>query len=716
MERLMSRFSAKKRFLPALLILALTSALVQCNQKPAPGTEEHIKMVTGIIDDDYLANADNTPENWVTYGKNYAEDRFSSLSEINKETVGRLGLVWALNLETTRGIEATPLVVDGIMFLSGPWSKVYAVNVRTGKLIWTYDPGVPGKYAEWGCCDVVNRGLALYKGRVFVGTFDGRLVSLDASNGKPVWEVLTVDTTKPYTITGAPRIVKGKVIIGNGGAEYGVRGYITAYDALSGEQKWRFYTVPGDPSKPFESKAMEMAARTWSGEWWKYGGGGTAWDAMAYDPELNLIYVGTGNGSPWDWFHRSNGKGDNLFLSSIVALNPDNGEYVWHYQVTPGDDWDYTATQQLILTDMEINGQKRKIIMQAPKNGFYYVLDRITGKLISAEPYTYTNWATHIDTLTGKPVETGFSRYNKENITLSPGPNGGHNWHAMAYNPVTKLVYIPAQVNFHYYGHDSAWVFNQKGKNISVLNPKLNIRRDETSPENMNRGHLLAWNPLTQQLAWKVEHPGSNIYEGVVNGGVVTTAGGLVFQGTAYGKFAAYDAANGKKLWEYDLGAGVVAPPVTYMVDGKQYVSIAVGWGGGPPALWVHFTEDMHPGTVFTFALDADQPNNMTSNPRSKDLINLTSTATTDELKSGQILYAKNCLGCHGPMGANGGSIPNLAYSSEGTYGIFKDIVLRGMYIDKGMPDFSGRLDEKQVTDIKNYLLHSAGAMRVKQE
>ena len=698
----------------SLTILLLSIISIQCSKKPEPGSEAHIKLATAIVDDAYLVNADNTPENWVTYGKNYAEDRFSSLKQINKDNVGKLGLAWALNLETTRGIEATPLVVDGIMFITGPWSKVYAVNSRNGKLIWTYDPEVPGKYGEKACCDVVNRGLALYKGSVFVGTIDGRLISLDASNGKPVWQTLTVDTTKFYTITGAPRIVKGKVIIGNGGAEFGVRGYITAYDAMTGEQQWRFYTVPGDPSKPFESKTMEMAAKTWAGEWWKYGGGGTAWDAMAFDPELNLFYVGTGNGSPWDWFHRSKGQGDNLFLSSIVALNPDNGEYVWHYQTTPGDDWDYTATQQLILTDMEIDGKLRKIIMQAPKNGFFYVLDRITGKLLSAEPYTYLNWATSIDKATGKPIETNFSRYKKENVTISPGPNGGHNWHSMAYNSLTKLVYIPAQVNSHDYGHDSTWRYNENGVNVSLSNPNLLTRKDETSPENMNRGHLLAWDPWAQKLVWKVEHLGSNVYEGVVNGGVMTSAGGLVFQGTAYGKFVAYDASDGKKLWEYNVGSGVIAPPVTYMIDGKQYVSIAVGWGGGIPALWVRFTEESYPGTIFTFALDAKQMYSGFYETKPKELVKLNFSATKDEIKNGQELYGKYCTGCHGPMGANGGSIPNLAYSNEGTFGIMEDIVLKGMYLKKGMPNFSDRLNQKEVTNIKNYILNSANEMRSK--
>jgi quinohemoprotein ethanol dehydrogenase len=477
----MSTLTTIKRIMAAIILVLTFTNLIQCSKKSEPGSEKHIKLATEIVDDTYLLNADNTPENWVTHGKNYAEDRFSSLTQINKENVGKLGLAWVLNLETTRGIEATPLVVDGIMFLTGPWSKVFAVNARTGKMIWTYDPEVPGKYGEKVCCDVVNRGLALYKGRVFVGTLDGRLISLDAATGKPVWQVLTVDSSKYYTITGAPRIVKGKVIIGNGGGEFGVRGYITAYDAMTGEQQWRFYTVPGDPLKPFESKAMEMAAKTWAGSWWKYGGGGTAWDAMAFDPDLNLFYVGTGNGSPWNWFHRSNGTGDNLFLSSIIALDPDNGEYVWHYQTTPGDNWDYTATQHLILTDMEIGGEVKKVIMQAPKNGFFYVLDRTTGKLISAEPYVYMNWATSVDKTTGRPIETDFSRYKKENVTLSPSPSGGHNWHPMAFNPLTKLMYIPVQINSFNYGHDVNWKYNERGWNTAMAgfpNQNLPTRRD----------------------------------------------------------------------------------------------------------------------------------------------------------------------------------------------------------------------------------------------
>lgn len=693
----------------AIILLLLSLAFMQCSQ-PEPGTEAHIKQVTEAIDDDYLAHADNTPENWVTYGKNYAEDRFSALKEINRDNVERLGLAWALNLETTRGIEATPLVIDGIMFLTGPWSKVFAVNARTGKMIWTYDPQVPRRYGNKLCCDVVNRGLAIYKGMVYVGTLDGRLISLDASNGKPVWETLTVDTSKYYTITGAPRIVKGKVIIGNGGAEFGVRGYITAYDAMTGEQKWRFYTVPGDPSKPFESKTMEMAAKTWSGEWWKYGGGGTAWDAMAFDPELDLFYVGTGNGSPWDWFHRSNGQGDNLFLSSIVALNPDNGEYVWHYQTTPGDDWDYTATQQLILTNMEVEGKQRKVIMQAPKNGFFYVLDRQTGKLLSAEPYTYMNWATGVDKVTGRPIETSFGRYKNENRVITPGPVGGHNWQSMAYNSNTGLVYFPTHTLSFAFGNDSTWTFNEKGRNVSVPLPHLPTIPDSNRPANMDQGQLVAWNPQTQKEVWRVDYPAT-----YWNGGVVATAGGLVFQGTGVGKFFAYDAENGKKLWEFNVGSGVIAPPVTYLMDGKQYVSLAVGWGGNPGHR-VRFTEQNYPGTIFTFALDAKTNYDGFYKSKPKELIQLPVTATAAEINNGKVLYNFNCRTCHGLMGDNGGSIPNLTYSSEGTFGIMEEIVLKGMYYNKGMPDFSDRLKPEDVNAIKNYIIHSAKELREKKK
>lgn len=690
-----------KTIVPILFLLILAN----CQVKMEPGSEEHIRQVTSNVDDDYLVNADDHPENWVSYGRNYAEDRYSSLAHINKENVDQLNLKWALDLGSYRGIEATPLVVDGIMFLTSSWSVVHAINARTGESIWTYDPKVPREFGEKACCDVINRGVAMYKGRIYVGTLDGRLVALDAATGSLAWEVVTVDQSKFYSISGAPRIVGGKVIIGNGGAEFGVRGYITAYDALTGEEQWRFYTVPGDPSQPQESRALEEALETWSGEWWKYGGGGTCWETIVYDPDLNLLYVGTGNGSPWNRFHRSDGKGDNLYLSSILALNPDNGELIWHYQTTPGEHWDYTATQPMILSEIEIDGKQRKVLMQAPKNGFFYVLDRINGELISAEKYTYVNWAEKIDMNTGRPVEFPYSRYESENVTLSPGPNGGHNWHPMAYNHETRLMYIPVHVNAFTYGNDSEWKPLEKAFNLGSLpNESFATREDVNAPQNMEQGVLLAWDPVRQRAAWMVENKSFS-----VNGGVLTTAGGLVFQGTADGKFRSYNALDGSMLWEYDLGAGVIAPPVTYMIDGVQYVSLAVGWGGGIPALWMKATEQRQPGTVFTFSLGTDKSRTYEgfSKPAPPKLIDLEYTATEEEITKGAKIYGNYCLRCHGFVGMNGGSIPNLAYSNEVNFGLIKEIVLERAFIDKGMPDFSDRLTEEDVENVKKYILHS---------
>ena len=462
------RSASNHRYFIDLNLVLIVLVLSNCSN---PSQQEK-----SSIDDAALVNTDQHPGEWLSYGRNYYEDRYSPLNQINKTTVDSLGLAWSINLGTKRGMEATPIVANGVMYFTGPWSKVYAVDAQRGEILWTYDPEVPKEWGERVCCDVVNRGIAIYQDVIFFGSLDGRLIALKAENGAKVWEVVTVDQNKPYSITGAPRVVKGKVIIGNGGAEYGVRGYVTAYDALTGEQAWRFYTVPGNPADGFESEAMEEAAETWTGEWWKYGGGGTAWDAMAFDPELDLLYVGTGNGSPWNRDVRSPEGGDNLYLSSIVALNPDNGELQWYYQTTPGDTWDYTATQHIILADLEIEGKKRKVLMQAPKNGFFYVIDRITGEFISAKPYAYTNWAKEIDQQTGRPIETEFARYPKMNAQISPSAEGAHNWQPMAYHPGTQLVYIPAKESSMPYGQPTEWQYNPDPRSwntAAFYNPDL---------------------------------------------------------------------------------------------------------------------------------------------------------------------------------------------------------------------------------------------------
>ncbi len=652
------------------------------------------------VSEERLINADANPAEWLTNGRNYKEDRHSPLDQINISNIDSLGLAWSIDLGTKRGLEATPILANGIMYFSGTWSTVYAVDVRKGEIIWTFDPEVPKEYGEKVCCDVVNRGVAVYQDKVYVGSLDGRLIALDAHTGEKAWEVLTIDPTKPYSITGAPRVIKGKVIIGNGGADYGVRGYVTAYDAVTGEEAWRFYTVPGNPDEPFESAAMEAAAKTWNGNWWEYGGGGTAWDAMAFDPELNLLYIGTGNGSPWNRDIRSPSGGDNLYLSSIVALNPDNGKLVWYYQTTPGESWDYTATQPIILADLEIDGQQVKALMQAPKNGFFYVLDRTNGAFISGTPYVYTNWAKSIDEETGRPVETNHARYPAMNVQISPGPAGGHNWQAMAYNANTGLVYIPAREDGYPYGQPKDWAFKDDGRSWnqgSEYDPERTTRPDSMTQRNF--GKLIAWNPVTNQEEWSVWQKSS------WNAGVLTTDD-LVFQGNAEGQLCAYDATTGERVWSYDLETGIVAPPITYEIDGRQYVSILAGWGG-VIGLWNTFTKQLNPGGLYTFALGGNESLPDFPEVAAKSLVDIAFQATPAQISNGGKLFGRYCRFCHG-----GGVIPDLAYSRPETFEAFHEIVGKGTLLGLGMPDFGDRLTADNIEDIKYYILADAKAKR----
>jgi PQQ-dependent dehydrogenase (methanol/ethanol family) len=526
---------------------------------------------------------DPPAEEWVSYGRDYAETHHSPLTHIDATNVSRLKLAWSTEVGSDGKVETTPLVWDGILYGTSTWSVVYAIDARTGTLKWKWDPGlVKGGPAMGGarfCCGPVNRGVAIYEGRVFVGLLDGRLVALDAKTGAVVWSVQTVPAGTDYSITGAPRVVKGRVIIGNGGGEYGVRGYLTAYNADTGKQAWRWYVVPGDPSKGVEDRSMEMAVRTWRGEWWKFGGGGTPWDGIAYDPELDLVYVGTGNGSPWSRDHRSQGFGDNLYLSSIVALRGSTGEYVWHYQTTPGDDWDYNSAQPMILANLTIDGRERKVLMQAPKNGFFYVLDRTTGAFISAAPYAKVTWATHIDPKTGRPVETPEARYGKKPARLSPSPIGAHHWPPMAYHPATGLVYFPGQETSSVFHNVEQFEFKpgqwNTGTRLGASAAKL-----EPAPMPEIRSFLVAWDPVAQTERWRNDFRPA--------GGVLSTAGNLIFVGDAGGKLYAFDPATGKALWEHEMLPGV-ATPVTYMIDGKQYVAVLAGANNG---------------RVFAFALD----------------------------------------------------------------------------------------------------------------
>ena len=561
----------------AIAALAMSIGLGSCK-----------RVDEGDIDAARLLAAQTDDANWITYGRNYEEQRYSPLAQINAETVGDLGLAWSADMDTARGQEATPLVMDGRMYLTTAWSKVKAYNAATGEELWTYDPEVPGETAVKACCDVVNRGLAAWGDGLFLGTLDGRLVKLDRDTGALVWETVTVDQDQSYTITGAPRVIDGRVMIGNGGAEFGVRGYFAAYDAETGKELWRFYTVPEGDEDESAPAYLQKAAATWSGDTLSgedsIGGGGTVWDAMAYDPELDLLYVGVGNGSPWNRAYRSpgadgRGEGDNLYLSSIVAVRPETGEYVWHYQTTPGETWDFTATQHIMLADLEMNGRERKVLMQAPKNGFFYVLDRETGEFISGDPYVTVNWATGIGK-DGRPIENPETRIDRTGkpAMVTPGALGGHNWHPMAFHPGEGLVYIPAFEAGMVYAPQADWKPDRaRGFNVGFdlgagdLPPDEGFRREVAGTIN---GKLIAWDPVARRARWTVEYPGP------WNGGLLATGGGLVFQGTAGSEFIAYSAATGDKLWSFPAQTGVVAPPITYTVDGEQYVAVLAGWGG----------------------------------------------------------------------------------------------------------------------------------------
>ncbi len=655
------------------------------------------------VDAKRIVRADQEPGNWLIHGRTFDEQRFSPLDQINDANVADLGLAWSFETGEGRGHESTPIVIDGVMIFTLPWSIVHALDAKTGEHLWSYDPKVPKEWARNACCDVVNRGGTVWEGKFFVATLDGRLIALDAASGEPVWETLTIDPEQPYTITGAPRVVKDKVLIGNGGAEYGVRGYFTAYNANTGEQEWRFYTVPGDPAKPFEHPELEAAAETWTGEWWKMGGGGTVWDSMAYDPELDLLYVGTGNGSPWRRKLRSPEGGDNLYLSSILALDPDTGRLKWHYQTTPADNWDYTAVQHMILADLEIDGKTRKVLLQAPKNGFFYVLDRETGELISADNYVTTTWASHVDPETGRPVETG-GVYDDEAKLILPAPSGGHIWHPMSFNPETGLVYIPALESSMIYSAQKEFEFKPGVWNTGIEFGDVVM---ETLSGNYEippvEGILKAWDPVAGREVWNVKHPG------VINGGLLSTAGNLVFQGTGDGRFAAYLADTGEKVWELQTNVGIVAPPISYAVDGEQYIAVLAGWGGnavsgfdaGISAASTHVNK----GRMLAFRLggEAEQPEVMVKRiqivPEPAPM-----EFTEEEVGRGHVLYHNYCFQCHGVAAVSSGVVADLRFSSSAVFRNFDKIVHDGALANKGMAAFDDVLDAEGIRAIQAYV------------
>ena len=690
---------------PALsCALVLTLALSACAKPSADGAAK-----STTADSALLATANNG-DDWPSYGGTWDERHFSPLAEINDKNVSQLGLAWSMDLPL--GNPATiPVEVGGTIYMSSGLSIVRAIDAATGKLLWTYDSRVgehQGKAirSAWG-----SRGIAYWNGKVYTGTLDGRLIAIDPATGAKIWETLTVDPQRSYTITGAPRVVAGKVLIGNGGAELGVRGYVSAYDPADGKLLWRFYTVPGDPSKPFESPALASAAKTWNGKWWEVGGGGTVWDSMAYDPELDLLYIGTGNGSPWARAARSAGKGDNLYLSSILALRPATGELVWHFQTTPGDNWDYTATQHLILADLQIDGKPRKVILQAPKNGFFYVLDRATGEFLSAKPYAKLNWAKGLDKK-GRPIESPDGNYDKTMKPVWPAPIGGHNWQPMSFDPKTGFVFIPVQEVPGAYALDKHFKFkNGSWNTANALDANLDV------PDGWSevvKARLVAWDPATQKEAWRAE------YKSGWNGGALSTSGNLVFEGTADGRVVAYRASDGKLLWESPAGTGVMAAPITYLVDGVQYVTVMAGWGGAFPLAYGEAGARAgvtSVGRVLTYklggtaALPPQVPLDTSPIPPPPMKV----AVDAKQLRQGGVLYHEWCAVCHGLKGVAGGVVPDLRRANAATHASFASIVIGGQRQDKGMPSFADVLSSEDVRLIQAYVLQRASESSTQQ-
>lgn len=650
------------------------------------------------VDEARLTATDQNAGQWLSQGRDHNEQRYSPLAQINATNVGQLGLAWYGDFDTRRGQESTPLAIDGALYVTTAWSKVYAYDAKTGELLWRYDPKVPGEWGANACCDVVNRGLGAWRGKLYLGTLDGRLIALDAATGKEKWSTQTTPRDKAYSITGAPRVANGKVFIGQAGGEFEQRGFMAAYDAETGKQLWKWWVVPGNPSKGFEQPELAMAARTWKGEWWKTGGGGSPWDGIAYDAATGYLLFGTGNGAPWPQSIRSPGgldHNENLFLSSLVAVNAATGKYVWHYQMTPNESWDFDGTQQITLADIEIDGARHRVAMQANKNGMFYMVDVPTGKLLSAKGFVPNiNWLSGLDPATGKPRINPESIYTEERgFVVIPASGGAHSWQPMSYNPDTGLVYIPTA-----YG-DYPLVAAREDDNPLGEKLSISIRKGMVlSPKQYINAYLLAWDPVQGREAWRAPLQSGR------GGGTMTTAGNLVFQGNSK-EFTAYRADTGAKLWSMPTQTGVQAGAVTYLVDGEQYVAVCAGANaGGNPN---YYAPNGSRILVFKLGGTARLPGPA---PWVKEGLSPPEQfGSAETITRGADIYNRFCGACHGIDGQSRGVFPDLRYSvSLDSAEVFNSIVLGGSRSENGMVSFKKALREDQVEAIRAYIVARA--------
>jgi quinohemoprotein ethanol dehydrogenase len=660
------------------------------------------------VDNRVLANESDGAQ-WAGYGRTFSADHFSPLTQINDRNIGRLGLAWSFDLPRSSSSYGAPLAVDGVLYVGVGYSVVRALDAATGKLLWTYDPGVPQVAGHklrpgWGI-----RGIAFWRGKVFTGTQDGRLIAIDAKTGRQLWSTLTTEPGDNRYINGPVFAFNGKVVVGQSGADFNpLRGYVTAYDAESGRQVWRFYTVPGKPGTPDpdNAAAMATAAKTWNGEWWRFGGGGGAvWNSMTYDPQFNRLYVGVGQGAPWNEAIRTAGHGDNLFLCSIVALDADTGKYVWHYQVTPGDMWDYDATEDIELTSLPVKGKQRPVLLTASKNGYFYVIDRETGKFVSANNFVRANWADHIDPQTGRPVENPAASYTSGGPTLVfPGPVGGHATQAMSFSPRTHLAYFPATDLGYIYAAPNMDPASWKPKPGMQINAGTGLRPTELVVPPA-KSELVAWDPVQQKLVWSAP------LLGISNGGTAATAGNLVFQGQLTGEFTAYAANDGRKLWSFDGQAGFQGQPITYLAGRKQYVTVitgyrAVGGFNDPTRTWDYNTQRRR---VLTFTLDG-QAQLPKPDPPYKPVFVLDEGFTVDPKKAtlGASVVGGHCAKCHGGGLVAGGAAPDLRTSAVPvSLQALTTVVHDGALVANGMPRFE-ELTPEEIEGVQHFIRQRA--------